>query len=48
MFMLFVKIMLLPRAGIYSVIPFLIAYTGIVVACYLFSRFMRRKTYFRK
>lgn len=41
--MLFVKIMLLPRTGIYSVIPFLIAYAGILLACYLFSRFTRRK-----
>lgn len=44
--MLFVKIMLLPRAGIYSIIPFLIAYAGIVVACYIFSRFISRKTAF--
>lgn len=42
--MLFVKIMLLPRTGLYSIIPFVIAYTGIVVACYLFSRFLRRKS----
>lgn len=42
--MLFVKIMLLPRTGLYSIIPFVIAYVGIVLACYPFSRFMRRKT----
>lgn len=41
--MLFVKIMLLPRTGLYSVIPFLIAYAGIVIACYALNRLMRKR-----
>ena len=32
--MIFVKIMLLPRTGLYSVIPFLLAYLGILATCY--------------
>ncbi|OPK07609.1 O-antigen polysaccharide polymerase Wzy [Pseudomonas sp. VI4.1] len=41
--MIFVKIMLLPRTGLYSVVPFLIAYAAILGACYFGSRLMGRK-----
>jgi hypothetical protein len=41
--MIFVKIMLLPRTGIYSVIPFLLAYLAILGLCYFGSRFIREK-----
>lgn len=41
--MIFVKIMLLPRTGLYSVIPFLLVYVAILAACYLGNRIMRRK-----
>ncbi|MBK4995862.1 O-antigen polysaccharide polymerase Wzy [Pseudomonas sp. S37] len=41
--MIFVKLMLLPRTGLYSVIPFLLVYAGIVVACYIGSRLWRRR-----
>ncbi|MNH95928.1 hypothetical protein D3C81_235920 [compost metagenome] len=41
--MIFVKIMLLPRTGLYSVVPFLIAYAAIVAACYLLNRVSQRK-----
>lgn len=41
--MIFVKLMLLPRTGLYSVIPFLLVYAGIVLACFIGSRLIRRK-----
>ncbi|WMI98293.1 O-antigen polysaccharide polymerase Wzy [Pseudomonas chlororaphis subsp. aurantiaca] len=41
--MIFVKIMLLPRTGLYSVIPFLLAYLAIVSTCYLANYLMQRK-----
>ncbi|MNR65333.1 hypothetical protein D3C85_1883310 [compost metagenome] len=41
--MIFVKIMLLPRTGLYSVVPFIIAYAAILGACYFGSRLMGRK-----
>jgi hypothetical protein len=40
--MIFVKIMLLPRTGLYSVIPFLITYGAILGACYISRCIMRR------
>lgn len=41
--MIFVKIMLLPRTGLYSVIPFLLAYLAILGSCYLANRLIRQK-----
>jgi hypothetical protein len=41
--MIFVKIMLLPRTGLYSVVPFLIVYAAILGACYVGSRLMARR-----
>lgn len=41
--MLFVKIMLLPRTGLYSVIPFIVVYAGIVIFFYLVGRLIQRK-----
>jgi hypothetical protein len=41
--MIFVKIMLLPRTGIYSVIPFLLAYLAIIGMCYLGNRIILQK-----
>lgn len=41
--MIFVKLMLLPRTGLYSVIPFLLVYASILLACYVGSRVLRRK-----
>lgn len=40
--MIFVKIMLLPRTGIYSVIPFLLAYLAILGLCYICSQIIRQ------
>jgi hypothetical protein len=41
--MIFVKIMLLPRTGLYSVAPFLLAYVAIVAICYFGHYLVRRK-----
>jgi len=41
--MIFVKIMLLPRTGLYSVAPFLLAYLAIITTCYFGNRLMRKK-----
>lgn len=41
--MVFVKIMLLPRTGLYSVIPFLLVYAAIVLACYIGCRLLQRQ-----
>lgn len=41
--MIFVKIMLLPRTGLYSVIPFLLAYVAILGTCYFASYILRRR-----
>jgi hypothetical protein len=35
--MLFIKIMLLARTGLYSILPYLIAYGAIITACYLIA-----------
>lgn len=42
--MLFVKIMLLPRTGLYSVIPFIVVYAGIIIAFYILNRIMLHKS----
>ncbi len=41
--MVFVKLMLLPRTGLYSIIPFLLVYAAIVLACYLCARLLARR-----
>lgn len=41
--MLFVKIMLLPRTGLYSIIPYSIAYVGVVAVCYTYQLCLRRR-----
>jgi len=47
--MIFVKIMLLPRTGLYSIAPFLLAYFGILASCYFFHYiYAQRNSYFLK